>query len=131
MANSIAAPGAGEGDEGRADIVAEKMLLGALMLGESDSVHQAFSIVSTEDFALAKHAELFAAFQSLTEAHRLIDVITVTDELKRRGQLQQIGGVVYLFRLADSLPDLSVSVTSLAQQIRRNAEFRRHGESSF
>ncbi len=67
----------------------------------------AFSIVSdiltTESFYEDTHQAIFGAIHNLAMQQKPVDVLTVVEELKRRGELEQIGGAVYVAELTDKV----------------------------
>jgi len=55
-------------------------------------------------FFLVKHAWIYEAMLALEARHENIDLITVTDELKVRNQVDQIGGAAYILQLTNDTP---------------------------
>ena len=85
------------------DIVAEKSLLGAIML--SDSVlPEILTILRPQDFYDEKHQTIFAAMMNLYDQHRPVDLLTLTSELKSLKKLKEIGGAPYLTELSNFVP---------------------------
>ena len=58
----------------------------------------------SEDFFLPQHRQIFQRMIQLAEHQQAIDVVTLMDDLARRGELDSAGGVAYLSQLADGLP---------------------------
>ena len=65
------------------DIVAEKSLLGAIMISEN-IFPDIITIVQTKDFYEERHRIIVEAMMNLYDSHRGIDLLTLTAELKRR-----------------------------------------------
>lgn len=80
----------------------EECVLGALMLD-----HSAFAIVKdllkAEYFSLKAHQLIYAACESLNNAHKPIDFILVIDQLKRAGHLEKVGGPAFVIELTNKL----------------------------
>jgi replicative DNA helicase len=88
------------------DIVAEKSLLGAIML--SDGVlPEILTILKPRDFYDEKHQTIFAAMTNLYDQHRPVDLLTLTSELKSLKKLKEIGGAPYLTELSNFVPAAS------------------------
>ena len=78
----------------------EEVVLGALML-EKEAVNEVIDILSPEAFYLDKHQKIFAAIKSLFGKSEPIDIMTVTNELKFRGELEMVGGAYYIAKLTN------------------------------
>lgn len=88
------------------DIVAEKSLLGAIML--SDSVlPDILPILKPHDFYETRHRSIYDAMLSLYNEHKPIDLLTLTSALRSRKQLKDIGGAPYLTELTNFVPTSS------------------------
>lgn len=88
------------------DLDAEMALLGSMML-DRQAVEAALDVIRREDarwFYRPDHQILFPVLIDIYDRNKPIDLIVVQDELKRRGQLEQVGGVDYLVNLAESVP---------------------------
>ena len=81
---------------------AEKALLGAILMNEEayDSVSQ---LVSASDFYHPANAEIFVAIQRMKETSSFaVDIITLTDFLRKNGKLDAAGGLGYISSLTES-----------------------------
>ncbi|MBQ6320616.1 replicative DNA helicase [Candidatus Saccharibacteria bacterium] len=88
------------------DLVAEKSLLGALLL--SDAVFpDVLETVKAKDFYDERHQKIYHAFVSLYQHHRPIDLLTVTAELRAAKSLKSVGGAAYLTELTNFVPTAS------------------------
>ena len=76
----------------------EQAVLGAMML-EQRAIVRAIEILDESCFYHASHSRIFAAMIDLFEQGTPADQLTLTEELKRRNQLDDVGGVVYLAKL--------------------------------
>ncbi|MXX40955.1 MAG: replicative DNA helicase [Gemmatimonadetes bacterium] len=80
----------------------EQAVLGAMML-EQRAIVRAVEILDESCFYHAPHSRIFAAMIELFERGTAVDQLTLTEELKRRGQLDDVGGVVYLAKLGSEV----------------------------
>ena len=78
-------------------------VLGAMMFEEAAFI-KAVEILHADFFYDENHRKIFSAMSSLFEKNRPIDLVTVSDELKRSNHLEEIGGVGYLTQLTAALP---------------------------
>ena len=74
---------------------AEQSVLGALLIDKT-AWDQVADIVTTEDFYRPDHRLIFEALGELVAAVRPADVVTVSEQLERRGRLTDAGGLAYL-----------------------------------
>jgi len=70
---------------------AERSVLAAMLLGD-EPIARARSLLPAEDFYCTAHQRIFAAILTLNDCSEKADLITVTDELRRRGDLEVAGG---------------------------------------
>lgn len=88
------------------DVVAEKSLLGAVML--SDAVlPEVLTIIRPIDFYEERHQMIFEAMSSLYDQHKPVDLLTLTAELKASKKLKSVGGAPYLTELSNFVPAAS------------------------
>ncbi len=76
----------------------EQSVLGALLL-EREAIPRAIEILTADAFYSTKHKKIFGAVTGLFERGNPVDLITLTEELRRRGELDEIGGAYYLTEL--------------------------------
>jgi replicative DNA helicase len=86
-----------------ASLDAERSILGAILL-DNDIYPQAAEALRPDDFSLDSHRRIFARITDLSESGRPIDLVTLTEELGRRKEVEAVGGVAYLSALTDGLP---------------------------
>lgn len=84
-------------------VEAEQSVLGA-MIQDANAVLQAAEALKADDFYQPAHREIFEAMMNLHQQQRPVDVVTVDDELTRRGSLDGVGGTEYLMRLMGNVP---------------------------
>lgn len=80
----------------------EEALLGSLML-HRDAFSEAAEVLKTECFYVDSHQKIYGAMQSLSDKHQPIDINTVIEELRRSGELDQIGGPYFVTQLTNSV----------------------------
>ena len=85
---------------------AEQAVLGSMLL-EEEAVVQATELLDESVFYKETHRKIFATLLALYKAHVPVDLVTVTDELKRRNSLDDIGGASYLATLTSVVPTAS------------------------
>lgn len=84
------------------NIEAEQSVLGAVML-DNHALNKAIEELKPEDFYRDSHRKIFQAMIALFEKNSPVDIVTLTDYLKRQNQLDEIGGLDYLSELAGSI----------------------------
>ncbi|MHB1023009.1 MAG: replicative DNA helicase [Acidobacteriaceae bacterium] len=90
--------------QGRPESVhAERTILGAMLL-EAQAIIDATVILKTEDFSLDSHRRIYAAMLALQDVGHAVDLITVGEELRKRKELEAVGGPAYLASLTEGLP---------------------------
>lgn len=82
---------------------AEASLLGAILI-DSDALVKIADIVRVADFYEQRHQRIYEASVALYEAHSPVDVLTLSDQLKATGFLEDIGGSAYLTELTNFVP---------------------------
>jgi len=85
------------------NVEAERSILGAILL-DNAVCNQAIELLRRDDFFLDSHRRIFEKMIALTERIMPIDLITLSDELRRAGEFEQIGGATYIASLIDGVP---------------------------
>ena len=85
------------------NVEAERSILGAILL-DNAVCNQAIELLRRDDFFLDSHRRIFDKMVTLTERLMPIDLITLSDELRRAGEFEQIGGATYIASLIDGVP---------------------------
>ncbi|MBN2520260.1 MAG: replicative DNA helicase [Bacteroidales bacterium] len=78
----------------------EEAVLGAIML-EKESVVSILDILKPECFYKEAHQKIFSAIVDLSTKLQPIDILTVTEELRKKGELDEIGGPFYITQLTN------------------------------
>ncbi|MFD2330716.1 replicative DNA helicase [Cohnella sp. GCM10020058] len=105
------------------NLEAEQAVLGAILL-ESEALITAMERLNTEDFYSVAHQRIFEAMVDLNENNQPMDLITITATLRDRGQLEEVGSVSYLAKLASAVPT-AANVDYYAQIVEEKAMLRR------
>ncbi|HET9743298.1 MAG TPA: replicative DNA helicase [Terriglobales bacterium] len=105
-----------------ASIEAEKSILGAILLNNI-SYSEAAETLKPDDFYLDSHRRLFARIMDLMESGRPVDIITLTEELSKKKEVESVGGVAYISSLTDGLP-LRPSIAQYVRIVRDKALLR-------
>ena len=82
---------------------AEMALLGCFLL-DNDIVSELVEKLSEDDFYIESHKYIFRAVKNAFAARKPVDIVTVSDELDGKGELEKAGGIVYLTELAQITP---------------------------
>jgi replicative DNA helicase len=101
---------------------AEKAVLGSVML-DNESIGKAIEILDSSHFYRTAHQKIFTAALILYERNEPVDLITLSEELKRQKILDEIGGSYYLTELAESIPS-SANVEYHARIVLEKAVLR-------
>lgn len=80
----------------------EAAVLGAMMI-EKEAVPKALEFLKPRTFYVRAHQQIFEAMIHLFEAGEPIDTVTLYEELKKREQLEEVGGSVYLAKLSQNI----------------------------
>ena len=105
------------------NIDAEMSLLGAVLIDE-EVLADVADKVRAADFYDPRHEKIFDAMIRLYEKHAPVDLLTLTDELKKSDDLKAIGGAAYLSELTNYVPS-SAHATSYADIVAVAAIRRR------
>jgi replicative DNA helicase len=101
---------------------AEVAVIGGLMI-ENSHLDNAMEVVTEDDFFIDRHRLIFSAMQSLHERSQPFDVITLSESLDARDELERAGGLVYLSEMAESTPSTS-NIMAYANIVRERATVR-------
>src|SRR5260221_7230377 len=106
---------------------AERSILGAVLL-DNKALTQIAQQLGSGDFfrpenGLSQHGEIFSAMLHLADQAKPIDLVVLSEELQRRGELERCGGAPYLASLADGMPRVS-NVEYYARIVKEKAILR-------
>src|SRR5690606_37191047 len=97
-------------------------VLGGLML-DNNAWERILDQVSDGDFYRHDHRLIFRAIARLAERNAPFDVVTLSEQLDKEGQLAQVGGLAYLAELAKNTPSVA-NIKRYAAIIRERATLR-------
>jgi len=101
---------------------AEQSVLGACLHSE-DAIAKALEVLSAEDFYKSTHKKIFSVMREQFEGNEPIDVLALADKLKRKNELEEVGGIEYLTLLEDFVPT-STAVVHHAKILREKKILR-------
>ncbi|HEX9444274.1 MAG TPA: replicative DNA helicase [Candidatus Binatia bacterium] len=104
------------------NLEAEGSVLGGILL-ENEAINRVLEILTEGDFYRETHRKIFRAMMELTDRTEPIDLITLSELLKGRGELDAVGGSTYLASLADQVPT-AANIAHYARIIREKAILR-------
>lgn len=109
------------------NLEAEQAVLGSVMI-DNDAINRVVEFAEPEDFYRESHRKIFKAMLELSEKSEPIDLVTLTDHLKGKGELDAAGGTTYLSLLVDSIPT-AANVAHYSKIVRQKSILRRliHG----
>lgn len=85
------------------NIEAEQSVLGAILI-ENSALYKAIELVSANDFYKEAHRRIFLAMLELCEKNEAIDLVTLTEYLRKKNEIESIGGATYLSLLSNAVP---------------------------
>ena len=85
------------------NIEAEQSVLGAIIL-DNEALPKAIEALSPDDFYKETHRRLYKSIIALFERSEPIDIVTLTDYLRKSDEIEAVGGISYLSYLANSIP---------------------------
>lgn len=105
------------------NIEAEQSVLGGVLI-ENQALDKVLEIVTPEDFYRDAHRKIFEALMNLSERDEPADLITLTNELKKRDGLDAVGGASYIASLIDMVPT-AANIEYYARIVKEKALLRR------
>jgi replicative DNA helicase len=101
---------------------AEMGVLGSMIIGR-DVIGDVLQMLKAENFYRYDHQLIYEALLGLYNDNRPVDLVLLRDELKNRGQLEQVGDVDYLVRLCESVPS-AANAMHYAEIVRNKGMLR-------
>lgn len=105
------------------NLEAEQSALGSMMIDKA-ALEKGVDMLKSEDFYRDAHQIIFLSLMGLAEKGEPVDIVTVQEELRGAGKLDQVGGTEYLMALIDSVPT-SANLEYYAKIVEEKAIFRR------
>ena len=84
---------------------------------ESESINEIADILKPEMFYKDCNQKIFIVIISMFDKSKSIDILTVTEELKNRGQLEEIGGALYITQLTSKVSSSCTYYISFSNHI--------------
>ena len=109
-------------DQRPASVHAERTILGGMMV-DPVAIVDATMLLRAEDFSLDSHRRIYASMLHLSEAGHAVDIVTVSEELRKKKELDSVGGVAYLASLSEGLPR-KLSIESYVRIVRDKSLMR-------
>jgi replicative DNA helicase len=104
-------------------IEAEEAVLGSLLI-DPEALFRVSPFLRAEDFYIQKHAWIHEAIFALHERREPVDFLTLSDELERREQLEEVGGTAYITHLINVVPS-AIHVEAYGRIVEQAAIRRR------
>ena len=104
-------------------IDAEESILSAILI-DNDTLLEVLDVLAPKDFYRSAHQKIYYAITELFTKNEPVDLVTLANILKEKGQLEEIGGATYLARLVDVVP-LAVNAQHYAKIVHDKACLRR------
>lgn len=105
------------------NVDAEMSLLGSILL-DKDAMFRITGSVKSEDFYDTKHSTVFDAMLELNAKHSPIDVLTLSNRLKEKQQLAQVGGHSFIVALSNAVPT-AAHIEEYAAIVKRKSTHRK------
>ncbi|MDD2484379.1 MAG: replicative DNA helicase [Eubacteriales bacterium] len=102
---------------------AEKSVLGSILL-DKEAFYEVMELLSDEDFYSEMHREIYRAAIGLYRRNEPVDILTVSEELKKRNTLEMVGGRAYVATLSTLVPSTS-NVVQYAKIVGEKAVLRK------
>ncbi len=104
------------------NLEAEKSVLGAILI-HNEAFNHAAELIDSRDFFRDAHRRIFDRMVALSERNEAIDLVTLKEELRRGGELEEVGGPAYIASLADGVPR-TANVEHYARIVKEKATLR-------
>ena len=110
-------------------IDAENAVIGGLLI-KSDCFDDIAMLLKADDFYLIQHRYIFNAISSLTQQNTPVDMLTVSESLKGKGVLEEVGGFAYLADMVSNTPSVAntMAYAEVIQQYSKQRQFLALGQ---
>jgi replicative DNA helicase len=110
------------------NVEAEQSVLGAVLL-DNHAVNRAMELLTPEDFYKEAHRRIFKAIIELNDRNEAIDLVTLTEALRCRNDLEGVGGAAYLTELVNAVPT-SANISHHAKIVHEKSLLRQLVQTS-
>jgi replicative DNA helicase len=104
-------------------IEAERLILGVVLL-DNVAINQAAENLKPDDFFIGSNRRIYEKMIALYERGQAIDPLTLQEELRRAGELEQVGGPAYIAALFDGVPRFS-NIENYVELVKGKSMLRR------
>jgi replicative DNA helicase len=104
-------------------IEAERLILGVVLL-DNMAINQAVENLKPDDFFIGSNRRIYEKMIALYERGQAIDPLTLQEELRRAGELEQVGGPAYIAALFDGVPRFS-NIENYVKIVKGKSTLRR------
>ncbi len=104
------------------NLEAEQAVLGAMLI-KKEAIAEVSEILRPEDFYREAHRIVFQAMMDLFTKNEAVDLITVTEQLRKNEQLEKTGGIAFITSLANAVPT-AANVVHHAHIVEEKAQLR-------
>lgn len=104
------------------NIEAEMAVLGSMLL-EEEAIGASIELLKPEYFYKETHQKIYSSILELYNQNKAADLVTLQDELKKNGYLEDVGGASYLVTLANTVPT-AANITHYAKIVKEKAIMR-------
>lgn len=105
------------------NVDAEKSIIGGLML-EQEAWDEVSELLVADDFYKPAHKKIYEAIRELHRREMPSDLVTVSNHLMERGELESLGGAVYLAEMIDQTPS-TANINSYAKIVQEKSLLRK------
>ena len=102
--------------------IAEQSLLGSILI-DPESLNQVADMLTSEDFYLEEHKQIYLAMHGMFNTNSQIDVVTLIDELVKKGVYSKSGGEEYIKVIAQTVPN-ALNVKDYAKIVKDKSVLR-------
>ena len=104
------------------NVEAEQCVLGAMLI-EKEAISKVTELLQARDFYKEAHKQIYRRILELFEKNEAVDIVTLTEKLKRYNQLEEVGGLAYISFLVNAVPT-AANVSYHAKIIEEKALLR-------
>lgn len=104
------------------NIEAEQAVLGAMLI-KKEAIAEVQEILQPDDFYREAHRIVYEAMVQLQNNDEAVDLVTLTEQLRKSEQLNKIGGLAFITQLANAVPT-AANVVYHAKIVKEKAELR-------
>jgi len=104
------------------NIQAEQSALGS-MLSDKEALMATINSLKPEDFYSEKHQIIYGSILGLFNKNQAVDLVTLSEELKKKKRLEKVGGITYLTNIINSVPT-SANIRIYNQIVKEKAVLR-------